>query len=145
MIFVCLLRIVGPLPPVLISRYAKNHSPDDFCLRHSTFYIMHSALFCRFSGIKIPCIRQGSQQSVLQLFGYCLLLRSFINPSPKDFRHYAFCILHSTLLLCILHCSAVFPALKFTAYGKPVNRVFCNYLQLFAVTFCNFFVLLLIY
>ena len=24
--------IVGPLPPVLISRYAKNHSPDDFCL-----------------------------------------------------------------------------------------------------------------
>ena len=33
MIFVCWLRIVGPLPPVLISRYAKNHSPDDFCLR----------------------------------------------------------------------------------------------------------------
>ena len=26
-------RFVGPLPPVLISRYAKNHSPDDFCLR----------------------------------------------------------------------------------------------------------------
>ena len=31
-----LFSVVGPLPPVLISRYAKNHSPDDFCLRHST-------------------------------------------------------------------------------------------------------------
>ena len=38
--------IVGPLSPVLISRYAKNHSPDDFCLRHYAFYIMHSTLFC---------------------------------------------------------------------------------------------------
>ncbi len=28
------IEVVGPLPPVLISRYAKNHSPDDFCLRH---------------------------------------------------------------------------------------------------------------
>jgi hypothetical protein len=33
MFFVCWLRIDGPLPPVLISRYAKKHSPDVFCLR----------------------------------------------------------------------------------------------------------------
>ena len=37
--------IVGPLSPVLISRYAKNHSPDDFCLRHSVFFILHSTFF----------------------------------------------------------------------------------------------------
>ena len=44
MIFVCWLRFVGPLPPVLISRYAKNHSPDDFCLRHYALCILHCAL-----------------------------------------------------------------------------------------------------
>ena len=30
-----IFRFVGPLPPVLISRSAKNHSPNDFCLRCS--------------------------------------------------------------------------------------------------------------
>ena len=52
-----LALVVGPLPPVLISRYAKNHSPDDFCLRHCSlllFLLLANLLLVRRTSFPGP-------------------------------------------------------------------------------------------
>ena len=87
MIFACLLRFVGLLPPVLISRYAKNHSPDDFCLRHYAFYINLSLLLTPYS-----CLNANRRNTAK-----AEIWRSLYNPRhavSSDIMHYAFYILH---------------------------------------------------
>ena len=135
-----MLRIVGPLPPVLISRYAKNHSPDDFCLRHSTFYIMHSTLLlcilhCSAGFTELKSLYTARQSTK------CSAIIWLLSPLAKLYKSKSaglptLCILHSTF--CIVRYSALF--CRFSGIKIHCIQQACqpSVLQLFATFSCNF-------